>query len=234
MTTTPTISTENRPLSALPGEDLAAIAPGLERVALRHKQVLHDHGQPIEYVYFIERGVASVLTVMRNGAMSEVGMIGNEGMVGLPVLLGAQSSAQRVIVQVPGAALRLAAAPCRTAFARYPSFHAIVLRVIGHFLDLSAQTAACNLRHPAMQRCARWLLMASDRIHGDTMPMTHEFLSSMLGIRRSGVTAIAGLLQRAGLIERGRGEIRILDRAGLESSACECYQLDRERIGRLP
>lgn len=228
------ISTRNRPLSALPRDELAAIAPALEPVPLRYREVLHDRGEPIEHVYFIEQGVASVLTVMSSGSMSEVGMIGNEGMVGVATVLGAASSAQRVIVQAPGDALRLAAAPCQAAFARHPSFHAIVLRFTGHFLDLSAQTAACNLRHSASQRCARWLLMASDRIRGDTMPMTHEFLSSMLGIRRSGVTAIAGVLQRAGLIERRRGQIRIVDRDGLEASACECYRLDRERIGHLP
>lgn len=226
-------STNNRPLRALPRAELENLWPHLSPVCLSYKETLHDQNSPIGDVYFIEEGVASVLTVMTDGSMSEVGMIGIEGMVGLPVLLGADASSQRVIVQVPGAALRIGAGPCKAAFDRCPAFHAIVLRLTDHFLNLSAQTAACNLRHSAMQRCARWLLMASARLGSDTMPMTHEFLSSMLGIRRTGITAIAGGLQRAGLIQYRRGRLRITDHRGLESAACECYRIDRERLGRL-
>ena len=228
------INTRNHLLSALPESELAALRSDLGIILLSHRQILHETNMSIDHIYFIEQGVTSVLTVMSNGVVSEVGMIGSEGVVGISALLGAQASAQRVIVQVPGTALRMDAALCRAAFERRPDFHRIVLQFIDAFLNLSVQTAACNLLHSAEQRCARWLLMASERLQSDTMPMTHEFLSSMLGIRRTGVTAIAGALQRLGLIQYHRGRIRITDRDGLETAACECYRLDRDRISRLP
>jgi CRP-like cAMP-binding protein len=225
-------TTRNHLLSALPEEDLAEFRPNLTLVSLALKQVIHERDTPIDHVYFIEQGVTSVLTVMSNGMMSEVGMIGAEGVVGMSALLGAETSAQRIVVQVPGSALRMNAALCKASFDQRPAFHGIVLRFVDAFLSLSAQTAACNLLHSAEQRCARWLLMASARLRSDTMPMTHEFLSSMLGVRRTGITAIAGALQRAGAIQYHRGRIRITDRDGLEGAACECYHLDRARIGR--
>jgi CRP-like cAMP-binding protein len=226
-------NTRNHLLSALPESELMVLRPNLISILLSYKQILHETNTPIDHIYFIEQGVTSVLTVMSTGVMSEVGMIGSEGVVGISALLGARASAQRIIVQVPGTALRMDAALCKAAFDWRPDFHRIVLRFIDAFLNLSAQTAACNLLHSAEQRCARWLLMASARLQSDTMPMTHEFLSSMLGIRRTGVTAIAGTLQRSGLIQYHRGRIRITDRDGLETAACECYRLDRDRISRL-
>lgn len=227
-------NTRNHLLSALPEGELHEIRSDLTTVSLAHKQIIYEKDMPIDHVYFIEQGVASVLTVMSNGAMSEVGMIGAEGVVGMSALLGAEASAQRIIVQIPGSALQMNAALCKASFDQCPVFHQIVLRFVDSFLSLSAQTAACNLLHSAEQRCARWLLMASARVRSDTIPMTHEFLSSMLGIRRTGITTIAGALQRAGVIRYHRGRIRITDRDGLAASACECYRLDGERIGRPP
>ena len=224
-------NTRNHLLSALPEEELAELRSNMISVSLSHRQIIYEKNSPIDHVYFIEQGLTSVLTVMSNGSMSEVGMIGAEGMVGMSALLGAEKSAQRIIVQVPGSALRMNAALCKASFDHRSAFHRIVLRFIDAFLSLSAQTAACNLLHSAEQRCARWLLMASARMRSDTMPMTHEFLSSMLGIRRTGVTAIAGALQRAGVIQYHRGRLRITDHDGLAASACECYRLDRQRIG---
>jgi CRP-like cAMP-binding protein len=223
---------KNRLLCALPTQELDELRPHLFPVPLAHKEVLHERNTSMDQVYFVEQGVTSVLTVMATGAMSEVGMIGPEGVVGMAVLLGAPASGQRVLVQVPGAALRMDAGLCKAAFERHPVFRRVMLRFVDGFLNLSAQTAACNLLHSAEQRCARWLLMASGRTRSDNLPMTHEFLSSMLGIRRTGVTAIAGALQRSGLIEYRRGRLRITDRPGLEGAACECYRLDRERIDR--
>jgi CRP-like cAMP-binding protein len=234
MTSPSGFSTNNRLLRALPQEDLHRLWPHLHPVPLSYKQVLYNRNGTIEPLYFVEQGVVSVLTVMTNGAMGEVGMIGLEGLVGAPALLGAATSAQHVIVQIPGTALRIDAAPCQAAFDRHSPFHAVVLRFIDAFLNLGAQTAACNLHHSAEQRFARWLLMARARIQSDTMPMTHEFLSSMLGMRRTGITAIAGALQRAGLIDYHRGRVNITNRNGLEAAACECYRIDRERMARLP
>ena len=151
-------------------------------------------------------------------------------MVGVPVLLGDEISVQRVIVQVPGTALRMKAAPCKTAFDESAAVRGILLRFTASVLHLSAQTAACNRAHSMKQRCARWLLMSSARIQSNVVPMTHEFLSSMLGVRRTGVTAIAGELQRSGLIRYHRGQVTIVDRAGLEAAACECYRIDRARF----
>jgi len=233
MTSVHDSSPKNRILSALPRDDLDHLRINLHRVPMSHKDVLHDQNGLIEHVYFVEEGVASILTVTANGAMSEVGMIGAEGVVGVSALLGAKASAQHVIVQVPGVALRMDAALCKEAFDRRPKMHEVVLRFIDAFLNLSAQTAGCNLRHTAEQRCARWLLMASDRAHSDTIPMTHDFLSSMLGVRRTGVTAIAKGFQQSGLIDYHRGRIRLTDRAGLEAAACECYRVDHERLSRL-
>jgi CRP-like cAMP-binding protein len=223
----------NRLLSALPSAELGRLSPDLHPVSWSMQQTLYEVGAPIEQVYFIEQGLVSIIVIMADGSTSEVGMIGFEGMAGAPALLGTAASAQHVVVQIAGTALRMNAALCKTAFDRLPAFHAIVLQFVGAFLDLSAQTAACNRLHRAKQRCARWLLMASDRIRSDTMPMTQEFLASMLGIRRTGVTAIARELQRAGLIRYRHGLIAITDRNGLEAAACECYRADRERLRQL-
>ncbi len=224
---------QNRLLAALPQAALDNLGPHLDPVSLSPREVLYEQNAPIEVVYFLEEGVVSVLTVMANGAMGEVGMIGAEGMAGAPMLLGAGTSAQHVIVQIPGRALRIAAASCRAAFEQQPAFHAVVLRFVDAFLNLGSQTAACNLHHSAEQRLARWLLMAWQRSRAEMMPMTHEFLSAMLGVRRTGITAIASGLQRTGVIDYHRGRVRIIDRAGLEAAACECYRIDRDRIARL-
>jgi CRP-like cAMP-binding protein len=170
---------------------------------------------------------------MANGSTIEVGMIGTEGIVGVPALLGSEVSAQHIIIQVPGAALRMNAAECKAAFEESAAVRAPLLRFIGAFLDLSAQTAACNRLHNIEQRCARWLLMARDRLHGDVMPMTHEFLATMLGVRRAGVTETVGDLHRSGLIRNGRGAVTVIDGEGLEAASCECYRVDRERLMRL-
>ena len=221
---------KNGLLAALSPEDVERFFSDLQPVSFLIGHVFYDVGTPFENVYFIEQGLASVLTNLTNGSMIEVGMIGREGMVGVPVLLGDEISVQRVIVQVPGTALRMKAAPCKTAFDESAAVRGILLRFTAAILNMSAQTAACNRAHSMKQRCARWLLMSSDRIQSDVMPMTHEFLSSMLGVRRTGVTAIAGELQRSGLIPYHRGQVTIVDRAGLEAAACECYRIDHARF----
>lgn len=224
----------NRLLSALPADELNQLQPDLHPVSWAVQQTVYEVGDPVEQVYFVEEGMACIVVIMADGATSEVGMIGCEGMVGATALLGGDSARQHVIVQIPGTALRMNAAQCKAAFARAPAFHAAVLEFVGSLLNLSAQIAACNRLHTARQRCARWLLMASDRIGADTMPMTHEFLSSMLGVRRTGVTAIARELQRHGFIHYRHGQLAITDRSGLERAACECYHLDREQLLRQP
>ena len=224
------MNTRNRLLSALPHQDQEQLWPDLHLVTWSIGQTLYEVGEPIEHVYFVEQGIASIVTIMANGSTSEVGMIGSEGLVGLAALLGVRASAQHVVVQIPGTALRMNAALCKAAFDQRPAFQAIVHRFINSFLNLSTQTAACNRLHSVEQRCARWLLMAADRTQSDTMPVTHEFLASMLGARRTGVTATARKLRRAGLIDYRHGRIAIIDHDGLAAVACECYGVDRARL----
>jgi CRP-like cAMP-binding protein len=230
---THTSTYKNRILAALPQEGLDGFFPSLQPVSLAQRQVLYEVGAPLDSIYFLEAGVASVLTSMSNGSTIEVGMIGREGMVGSAALLGGEVSAQHIIVQVPGAALKMPAAKCNAAFDQNSTVRAPMLRFIQALLDLSAQTAACNRLHHVEQRCARWLLMAQDRAENGLLPMTHEFLATMLGVRRAGVTETVGELQRSGLIRNHRGEVDILDRDGLEAAACECYRRDHERLMRL-
>jgi CRP-like cAMP-binding protein len=223
----------NRLLAALPPQELEELASQLHPVSLSQRQVLYETGAPIEDVYFIQQGVASILTDMADGASIEVGMIGIEGIVGVAALLGATLSSHQAIVQIPGDALRMNAARCKAAFDQGAGVRRLALRFTESMLNLSAQTAACNRLHSIEQRCARWLLMASDRIGADVMPMTHEFLSTMLGVRRAGVTVTAQELQRSGLIRYHRGEVTIRDHDGLAESACECYRIDHDRFERL-
>jgi CRP-like cAMP-binding protein len=198
---------------------------------LRH--VLYDVRAPIEHVYFIEQGLASILTSMVNGSTIEVGMIGMEGMVGVQVVLGGLTSNRQFVVQSPLTGLRMNVALCKAAFDQSAAVRRVMLRFTEAVLDLASQTAACNRLHSIEQRCARWVLMSSDRIPSDIIPMTHEFLASMLGVRRAGVTTTLGELDRSGLIENGRGQVKITDREGLEAMACECYELDRSRLETL-
>ncbi len=173
--------------------------------------------------------MTSVLTIMTNGSTIEVGMVGTEGMIGVPALLG-DGPSQHVIVQIPGKALWMSLAQCKRAFDESSGVRTVFLGFAGALLRLSSQTAACNRLHSIEQRCARWLLMAHDRVGTDRMPMTHEFLSSMLGVRRAGVTTAAGELQRSGLISYRQGEITIRDRDGLEALACECFSIDHAQL----
>jgi len=226
-------SYKNRLLDAFPRRDIERYFSDLTPVSLALRDFLLETGKPIENVFFIEDGVACVVAKMANGSTIEVGMIGYEGLVGEAALLGEKTSARQSIVQVPGAALRMNAARCKAAFDESPAVRAVIHRFIGAVIDQSAQTAACNRLHLIEQRCARWLLMSSDRTRSDIIPMTHEFLSSMLGVRRAGVTTTLGELTRSGLIEHGRGHLTISDREGLEATACECYPLDRRRLERL-
>jgi CRP-like cAMP-binding protein len=226
-------SYKNRILAAVPHADLDRLFASLHPVSLPLKQMLYRIGAPLDTVYFIEDGVASILTGMANGTTIEVGMVGREGIAGVAALLGNEASIHQIVVQVHGVALKMPVAQCRVAFDQSPAFRAAVLRYVAARLDLTAQIAACNRLHSIEQRCARWFLMARDRTDADVMPMTHEFLASMLGVRRAGITETTGELQRSGLIRNHRGQVTILDRDGLEAAACECYVLDHERLMRL-
>jgi CRP-like cAMP-binding protein len=226
-------STRNRLLAGiiLDKKDLGSSEVDLVQLELR--QIICEIGALVEYVYFPETSVASVITTMADGDMVEVGMVGSEGVVGLPALLGTGISSQHIIVQVSGTALRVAARRCKILFEANEEFRSRVLRYCEEFMNLAGQTAACNRLHTIEQRCARWLLMACDRIAADEIPMTHEFLAAMLGSRRAGVTEVAGKLQRGGIIRYRHGQLKVRDRKGLENTACECYRADHVRLVAL-
>ena len=213
----------NRLLAALPSDDFRRLAGSLQPVNLELKQVLHAPGERVEVAYFPESGTVSMLAPLEGGELLEVGMIGREGMVGLPAILGTDTTATEAMVQMPGSAWRIRASALREAFEHSAALRALLLRYVQAYHTQVALAAACNARHAIEERLARWLLMAHDRAEGDELPLTQEFIAQMLGVRRAGVTVAAGSLQRAGLIRHRNGHITVLDRPGLEATACECY-----------
>ena len=223
----------NRLLAALPADDLARLWPLLEPAEFDIRHVIATVGSPIEAVYFPESGWVSMVAVLTDGNSAEVGMVGNEGMIGLPLLLGADSSYVESMVQGPGTMLQLDASGFRRALTEIPSLMPMLLRYSLAFQEQVTQTAACNGHHALDQRLARWLLMAHDRAGQDDVPLTQEFLAMMLCVHRPGVTVTARLFQQAGLIRYGQGNITITDRPGLEAASCECYSAVRRRFEML-
>jgi CRP-like cAMP-binding protein len=222
----------NRLLAALPPEQFAWLWPRLEPIELLAHRTLHSQGDPLHAVYFPEAGWVSLLVRLEDGDSAEVGVVGREGLVGLPLMLGGADAELDALVQGPGQALRLGAAAFHTAMDDSPVFRRLMLRYALARHVHSTRTAACNARHRLDQRLARSLLMAHDRADG-CFPITHETLSMMLGVRRAGVTVAAGALQKAGLIRYGAGQITITDRPGLEAFTCECYAAIQQASGRL-
>ena len=214
---------QNSILSSLPEQEYAALQPDLEHVELANHSVLHDPGEPIEFGYFLNSGLVSLMVVTSDARSVEVGMVGREGFVGAPLALGLRDSSQRALIHIKGSAFRVKAEAMRNVLANSPSVRDRISRyVLLQGLQV-AQLAACNRLHEVEQRLARWLLMTHDRSEGDSLPITHDLLAQMLGSGRPSVTLAAGMLQRAGTIEYTRGQVTLLDRKALERSACECY-----------
>ena len=223
----------NRLLGLLTPEDQDRLRPHLHPVELEYKQPLYQAGVTIEFAWFIESGVGSLVNTMANGDAAEVGTIGNEGMVGLPLILGDTRAPTEVYVQVPGAGLRMTAASFSRELAHSETMRKVMLHYTHAFFNQVAQSAACNQLHSLRQRCCRWLLMTHDRMQADEFLLTQEFLAMMLGVQRTGVTAAAGALQRSGIITYKRGNVTVIDRAGLERQSCECYGISRMEFDRL-
>lgn len=220
-------------LSALDPEDMAVLGPFLTETALSAGEVLHEVDQPIEAIFFPSSAVVSVVTPTRDGRSVESATIGFESVSGLPSALSGEPSSSRVFAQVAGGAIRLPAAQLRDrAFQSAPLLH-LLLRHIEANISQAQQSVACNALHEAGQRLARWLLMTQDRVSGPVVPLTQEYLAIMLGVQRTTVTLVASAFKREGLIDYRRGAITILDRAGLEREACECYGLGKIRFDRL-
>jgi CRP-like cAMP-binding protein len=223
----------NRLLALLAPRDYASLRPHFEPLPLEYRKILYAADKKIEFVYFIETGVGSLVNTMANGQAAEVGTIGNEGLVGVPLVLGDDRAPTSVYVQVPGAGLRMEASIFKKALARSATMQVVMLRYVHALFNQVAQSAACNHFHSLEQRCCRWLLMTRDRMRSDEFLLTQEFLAMMLGVQRAGVSIAAGGLQRAGLITYKRGNVSILDRAGLKKLSCECYEVSKREFDRL-
>ncbi len=224
---------ENRLLAALPKGDHARLVPELEQVSLGVKDVLYEADAPITHVYFPLNGVMSLVIEMKDGRTVEVGTVGNEGMVGTPVFLGAEESPTRAFSQVPGDALRMRVGAFKAEVSNGGPLQDLVRRYTQAMVNQISQSVACNHLHSVEQRMCRWLLMTHDRVGGGEFPLTQEFLAQMLGVRRPSVSVVAGILQKAGLIQYHRGRMAILDRPGLEAASCECYEVVRKEFDRL-
>lgn len=220
-------------LAALPPEDLARLRPGLQRVELPFEQHLFPADGAVEAALFVETGMVSLIATLEDGEQVEVGVVGREGLVGLPLVFDDDRSLVEARVQMEGTALRIGAAALRAEMDRSAALRGVLLHYALAFHAQVTLTAACNARHAIEHRLARWLLTAHDRAGADEFAMTHEFLSLMLGVRRPGVTIAAGMLQKAGLIRYGRGRMTVVDRPGLEAASCECYHTVRHEFARL-
>ena len=226
-------SDENRLLALLRSADYARLEPHLEPVSLEYRQSLYRAHAKIDAVYFLESGVGSLVNTMNDGRAAEVGTVGNEGVVGLPLVFGDERAPTSLYMQVPGAGLRMPAKAFLKALSQSPTMQAVFLRYAHAFFNQVAQSAACNHFHTLEQRCCRWLLMTQDRMPGNEFLLTQEFLAMMLGVQRTGVTVAARGLQRAGLITYSRGHVNVLDRRGLKSRSCECYVVSKREFDRL-
>ncbi|OWK40345.1 Crp/Fnr family transcriptional regulator [Fimbriiglobus ruber] len=226
---------ENRLLAALPADDRTRLIARMADVTLGHKDLLYRAGGPIDYVYFPRSGVLSAVVVMNDGQYVEAAAIGLEGMVGVTACLGADRSIEQVFCQVfPAECRKMPAAAFVAEVARDGAFRDIVYAYLRGTLAAAAQSTACNCLHSVDERCARWLLMCQDRFGGDDFPLTQEFLAAMLGVRRATVTVTAGALQSNGFITYRHGRVRVVDRAGLEKVACECYHAIRNAFAPAP
>ena len=223
----------NRLLAALPAESYERLLPHLEPVELAHGQVVWKPGEPIRSVYFPRTCVLSALVVLDEEAPVEAATIGREGMLGVPVVLGAPSTNLKVPAQVPGEAARIDAKRFAEALGEESAMRSLFLRYAQALQEQTSQSVACNRRHSLEERCARWLLMTHDRVGTDRFMLTHEYLAQMLGVRRAGVTVAAGMLQKAGFIKYARGVVNVLDRRGLEEASCECFAVVRTRYEAL-
>src|ERR1700720_1397774 len=224
---------QNHLLAALPASDYQRLASHLELVPMKLGEVLYESGGQLRYVYFPTTSILSLLYVMEDGASAEIAIVGNEGILGISLFMGGESTPSRAVVQSAGHAFRLKAVLLKNEFGRFgPTMH-LLLRYTQALITQMAQTAVCNRHHSVDQQLCRWLLLSLDRLQTNELSMTQELIANMLGVRREGVTEAAGKLQDAGLISYRRGQTTVLDRPGLEARSCECYQVIKTEFDRL-
>jgi CRP-like cAMP-binding protein len=223
----------NHLLAALPQAELAHFAPQLELVPLAAGEVLYESGGQLQHVFFPTTAIVSLLYVLENGATAEIAMVGNEGILGISLFMGGETTPSRAVVQRAGHAYRLRADLIKMEFNRAGPLLRLLLRYTQALITQMMQTAVCNRHHSVEQQLCRWLLLSLDRMSTPALTMTQEVIANLLGVRREGVTEAAGRLQREGLIRYSRGHIEVLDRSGLEQAACECYGVVKLEFDRL-
>lgn len=224
---------QNNLLAALPGEVQQRLFPHMEHVSLPLGQVLYESGESVRHVYFPTDSIVSLLNVMESGACAEIAVVGNEGLVGISLFMGGESTPSRAVVQSGGYAYRLPAQRLKTEFNRHGELLVLMLRYTQALITQMSQTAVCNRHHSIDQQLCRWLLLSLDRLPDNQLNMTQELIANMLGVRREGVTEAAGKLQRQGVIEYSRGHITVLNRKQLEQMSCECYAVVKKETDRL-
>lgn len=220
----------NQLLAALNRHECEDLLPNLKLTHLSKNKILYEAGDMVRHAYFLKGGMVSLLSTTESGATVEVAMVGNEGMIGVPIILRTNVSPYRIMVQIPGDVMRIQADVLREKFNWGGQLQDLMLRYTHTLLTQINQSAVCNRFHTLDQRLCRWLLISRDRVKSDVLPLTQEFLSHMLGSPRTAVTMVAGQLQKARLIRYSRGRIRLLDPEGLESASCECYRIVRDEI----
>ncbi|MDT8992618.1 Crp/Fnr family transcriptional regulator [Curvibacter sp. APW13] len=223
----------NHLLAALPAECLSRWLPDMDPVDMPLGQVLYESGGTMRHVYFPTTSIVSLLYVLENGSSAEIGVVGNEGLVGISLFMGGGSTPSRAVVQSAGKGFRLRAEAMKTEFDQSGPVMHLLLRYTQALITQMAQTAVCNRHHSLDQQLCRWLLLSMDRLSGNELVMTQELIANMLGVRREGVTEAALKLQRAGLIQYARGRIQVLDRPGLMRRCCECYEVVKKEYDRL-
>jgi CRP-like cAMP-binding protein len=228
-----TIPVQNRILASISTQTFNYLRPYLQRVPLRRREILQERNRPLQYVHFIERGVASLFARTSRDGPVEVAMIGRLGLVGTPVVLGTMRSPNRCLVQVPGEALRMASMDLRDAIEACPELRQQLMNYVQALLVQNSQSVLCNVRHELHERLCRWLLLACDRLDERIIPVTHDLLSMTLGVRRAGVTTALAKLEARGALHRSRGAIEVVDRGILEQETCECYRIIFREYSRL-
>ncbi len=224
---------QNHLLAALPAAEFARISQQLELVPMRLGQAIYESGGRLAHVYFPTTSIVSLLYVLEDGASAEIAVVGNEGILGISLFMGGETTPSRAVVQSAGFAYRLKSQLLKEEFERAGPVLRLLLRYTQALITLMTQTAVCNRHHTVEQQLCRWLLLSLDRLPTESLSMTQELIANMLGVRREGVTQAAGALQRAGLIRYGRGRIEVLDRPGLEQAVCECYAVVKLEFDRL-
>ncbi len=225
--------TQNHLLGALPPKDLARLKPYLEPVRMPLGEVMYEAGGQLKHVYFPTTSIVSLLYVMEDGASAEIAVVGNEGILGISLFMGGETTPSRAVVQSEGRGYRLTSQLLKREFNRAGPMMRLLLRYTQALITQMSQTAVCNRHHSVNQQLCRWLLLSMDRLSGNDLTMTQELIANMLGVQRGGVTESAGKLRDAGIIEYSRGHIRILDRERLEGRACECYSVVKKEFDRL-